>query len=811
MKPFLWIALFLCAWPATSQETADLVGKRGGQASQQSSSAENHFLLGENQKALEAYGKARELFLAIGDELGQGHTWEGEADVLLRLGDEHEALDAYRHARELFRAAGDQLGQGDTWRGEAKALDQLGEKKEALEACERAQLLFRAARKLLLPTREQLRLGHTWYGEAEILYQLSEKKERASPSQALYGYREARRLYLAASNKLGEGNTWRGEGDALLRRGEYKRALDAYSKARQLFIVVGDQEGQGNTWLGEAQVKMAMRLPGGVSNLIGAIKAAATAITNYQSAGVVSKQTSALLIKAEAEKAEAQEEAKMAQSMATRIPVGGHFWVSISYVRKPPVSTAQEAILLEGIWRGTGTTDVDRTRREDSIRWAYDFLVTLRARQRGKAAEALRLAEEARSRVLLDLLAAPADPGGVTSAADQTEERRQLETEISKIEKQLRGSPTLDQRVKLRVQKLQLELKWNEAGKKSLPQEPPLNAAAIQNLARETGPLLVYYVAESEVWGFLIRPETAEIYTRSITISRPELKNKISTFVHDLSNPLEERRAEAQALILRSLLIDPFIDHLPKSGPLVLVPHGPLHELPFEALRDDKGKRLFEHWQISFAPSVSVLAFARHHHAASLPNDSFVGFSSGRGLNLPAEEIDKISQLFQFTYHPTVANFQEYKDHAPQARQLLLSTHGKYGKGSRSETYLEIEPIPGVHDGRLTAAEIANIPLKAELVTLAACETSYGPALLSDERLNVTRSFLIAGAAAVLASRWSLPEDEATSRFLADFYSAYSQKGLRKDEALAEARHLSRERNDRAAVWAAWVLIGDAR
>ncbi len=40
-----------------------------------------------------------------------------------------------------------------------------------------------------------------------------------------------------------------------------------------------------------------------------------------------------------------------------------------------------------------------------------------------------------------------------------------------------------------------------------------------------------------------------------------------------------------------------------------------------------------------------------------------------------------------------------------------------------------------------------------ELVVLAACDTAVGDTRLSDERLDLSRSFLIAGAAAVLATR----------------------------------------------------------
>ncbi len=739
MRSLLWGVLLLCAWPAVSQEAAGLVDERG-RASQQLSVAENHFLRGEDRRALESYRKARELFLA----------------------------------------AGDQLGQGDTWRGEAKVLLRLGEKKEALEACETARQLFRAARERFLATRDQLRLGHTWYGEAEILYQLGEKD-----TQALYGYGRARQLYVAAGSKLEQGNAWRGEADVLSRLRKNQEAVYSYGKAQQLFRSAGDSEGEGDTWLGEALAWIAMsrhpvtQLYDSAVNLRKAIKAAAAAVTQYQHAGIVPKQISALLIQAKAETAEEELRARMSQAISnmqrgTATPMGTA-WVSLIFegTRKSAARSLEEAIRRHGLWRGTGTTDSDRTAREEIIREAYDFLVTLRARQKGQGAEALRLAEEARSRVLLDLLAAPPPF------------RYQPELELSVTQEEV------------------------------FPQEPPLDVAAIQSLTRETGPLLVYYTTESEAWGFLILPETAEISVRSIAISESELKAEIYGLNKGLANSVYERDAVTHAYRLWYFLIHPFLKQLPKIGPLVLVPHGPLHELPFEALRDAEGKRLFERWQISITPSVSALALARSRHAAPLSGDSFLGISSGRGLDLPEVEVAKIFGFFG-TGKITVANYQNYRESVSQARHLLISTRGVYTKGSRTGTFLEIEPTPEVHDSRLTAAEIATIPLRAELVTLAACDTSYGEPLMSDERLDLTRSFLIAGAAAVLASRWKVPEDEATSQFLADFYQAYRQggpqgTGLRKDEALTEARRRSRERHDSAQVWAGWVLIGDPR
>jgi CHAT domain-containing protein len=88
-----------------------------------------------------------------------------------------------------------------------------------------------------------------------------------------------------------------------------------------------------------------------------------------------------------------------------------------------------------------------------------------------------------------------------------------------------------------------------------------------------------------------------------------------------------------------------------------------------------------------------------------------------------------------------------------------------------------------------TLSEIAQNPLRAELVTLAACATARRQAMLSNERIDLT---------------------------LGEFYQTLRQGGpagtpLPKNEALTEARRRSRQRGADTELWAAWVLIGDAR
>jgi CHAT domain-containing protein/tetratricopeptide (TPR) repeat protein len=791
-----------------------------------------------------------------GAERSEAWLQSSLAEVYVRLGDETKALAAYQAARDLLLAAGDRLGQGEAWNGEAEVLLGLGEMRRAKDAYDEAQTLLRAERQRILAGAarpgsslaawQRLRVGDAWYGEALILFRLGET------TRVNYACGEARHRFRAAGDQLGEAKTWHLEAGAYLRHGEHRRAAEAYRQARELFMAVGDHAGAGNTWLGEAVAWQSMPLHPGVPEDRGDARgAAAAAADEYRIAGLVPSQVSALLL-----------EGSLDSYRRKSDPVFKAIASALGFAH--PCAAEIEAIRLHPQELGTLITDRLRTEREEKISAAYDCLVPQRAGEKGHVVEALQLAEEARSRVLLDLLAAPPDRGESGSAADLVAERQRLQAESWRLEALLRESPPLDRQVRLLDRRLHLDqdLEWNHyrrlaAQNESFAREQPLDAPAMEHLAAETGPILVYYVAAAKVWGFLILPRTAEIRVRSIAIPRYELGRRIRAFSRDLANPLFERRtaprdedrrtaaprswreqrqqlsdlyhalfsptherpAEIEARDLWDLLIAPFADLLPASGRLVLVPHGALHELPFEALRDARGKWLFERWDVSTTPSVSALAIARRGHATSLAGDSFLGLSSGRGLTLPVAEVAEVASLFgtgTTAFQPTAATYSNYQDRAAQGRHLLIATRGVHRQGSRSETYLEIEPTPELHDSRLTAAEIATIPLHAELVTLAACDTSHGRALLSDERLDLTRSFLIAHAAAVLATRWKVPEDAVTGRFLADFYRAYRRggpegTGLRKDEALTEARRRSLGRGDPAQVWAAWVLVGDAR
>lgn len=758
------------------------VGDRKGQGNTLLGEAKVLFQLGENEKALEAHRSARKIFEEIGDRRGQGNTLRNEANILFELGDNEKALEAYKRARKLFEQVRDRLGQGNTFLGEAFVLLRFGEDERALNT-------FRSARKLYEQTGSQLMQGNALAGEASALYRLGDNEK------ALDTYRSARKIYEQIGNREGQVYTFCGEADVLIRLGKNEKALDAYRSARKL--EVEEPQSLGNTLLGEARIQSRLGRERDAKSL------ASQAVVAYRKSGSVGSERDAWLVTAEVEHSSGNLE--------------------------PAVSAAREAVRLHAVWRSKRISERQRAEEDESISAAYDILVPVLLSQ-AQTEQALATAEEARSHALLDLLTAGFNYGKRGTAIDLRAERQRLVSELAQVEAESRQAADAGRLADLQIHRNQIdhELDWNQyqtlaAEQDALLTAQPLDAAGIRAVARETGPILLYYVTDKELIGFLVPSDGTDVFAARIDVSRSRLAEVVQQYIHDEANPFYADRAAQQSRELWDLLLAPFAARLPAGGPLVIVPHGPLHELPFETLLDPAGTPLFERWAVSFAPSVSTLARARKRHQEPQPKDSFLVFSSGRGLDLLEAEAGEVARLFgndKAAFQPTEASFENYERLVPDARHLLISTAGTWAPRDPRKTYLEILSTRDVHDSRLSVAEIATIPLNAELVALEACDTARGETRQTDERLDLTRAFLTAGAASVLATRWKVPDEPATTRFLLDFYRAYRQgggdlkgrgQGLRKDQALTEARRRSRERGDPAQVWAAWVLVGDAR
>src|SRR5262249_14163102 len=114
--------------------------------------------------------------------------------------------------------------------------------------------------------------------------------------------------------------------------------------------------------------------------------------------------------------------------------------------------------------------------------------------------------------------------------------------------------------------------------------------------------------------------------------------------------------------------------------------------------------------------------------------------------------------------------------------------------------------------GILSLGDVYNLKLPAELVVLSACQTALGKDVKGEGLIGVTRGFMYAGAARVMASLWKA-DDEATAELMKLLYEGMlGKQQLRPVEALRRAQiAMWRSRSSWSApyYWAAFTLQGE--
>ena len=115
-------------------------------------------------------------------------------------------------------------------------------------------------------------------------------------------------------------------------------------------------------------------------------------------------------------------------------------------------------------------------------------------------------------------------------------------------------------------------------------------------------------------------------------------------------------------------------------------------------------------------------------------------------------------------------------------------------------------------NGFIQLTDIYRLNMPVELVVLSACQTALGKDIRGEGLVGLTRGFMYAGAARVVASLWKV-DDAATAALMAQFYKEMFQNGKRPAEALRAAQiYISQQPRWRSPYfWSAFVLQGEWR
>ena len=156
-----------------------------------------------------------------------------------------------------------------------------------------------------------------------------------------------------------------------------------------------------------------------------------------------------------------------------------------------------------------------------------------------------------------------------------------------------------------------LEIQTKNPELASLVSVNPLTLTEIQKLLEPGVGLLAFYVGPDEIFCWLIKPESAELFR---TPMGPEtLGQSILTYRHIIQN-LEP--FDVQSKELYTWLISPVIPKLEDIRVLGIVPHGFLHYLSFAILYDGDAF-LAERFPLFYLPSASVFRYTLNRRTKS--------------------------------------------------------------------------------------------------------------------------------------------------------------------------------------------------
>src|SRR6185295_13013523 len=110
---------------------------------------------------------------------------------------------------------------------------------------------------------------------------------------------------------------------------------------------------------------------------------------------------------------------------------------------------------------------------------------------------------------------------------------------------------------------------------------------------------------------------------------------------------------------------------------LIVVPHGPLHYLPFHALYDEDSFLIEQH-EVSYLPNASTLRYCRAAQPSGAASVVF-GHSCGGRLRYALTEARAIGGILDGqTFLEEQATLIRFHELAGSARILHLATHGDF-------------------------------------------------------------------------------------------------------------------------------------
>ena len=447
---------------------------------------------------------------------------------------------------------------------------------------------------------------------------------------------------------------------------------------------------------------------------------------------------------------------------------------------------------------------------------AFQNLIALLVRldeedpEKGYIAEAFNYLERGKARAFLDSL----EVTGIDIASG-------IDFKLANQEKEIMREIT-DRYNKLLVPELKQEERQKLTAEIRAFEE---NLEALKAEVRSTSPAYANLKYPEVITYDQVRKELADAQTAffAYSVGKDEsfcftvTRNRIHAFSLPGRATIQQQVAEYRKVIsdrdnqdfrlgqtLYKELIEPGLADIGSIRRIIIVPDDILHLLPFETLVVRSGnpfRWLIEDYEIAYTPSLSSLRYLEKrkssgpkpaHDLLALgdpyygPNEESPqsanpeGFFSGdpvsfERLHYASQEVQSSAALFKPGREIVFLRREASEENVKSANLLdykiiHFATHGLIDdqRPGRSAIILALDEEP-TEDGLLQMREIFNLKMRAELVTLSACQTGLGQSIRGEGIEGLSRAFFYAGASSVLMSLWAV-NDEATSQLMERFY-----------------------------------------
>jgi CHAT domain-containing protein len=442
----------------------------------------------------------------------------------------------------------------------------------------------------------------------------------------------------------------------------------------------------------------------------------------------------------------------------------------------------------------------------------------------GKYDDALDIAERARARLLLELMAERDLHVGRLSREDEVRQRlrerfaargdasdssaRKIDDEIGALTRELDAI-----QIAARASDVQAGVRYPK---------PSSSRDLRLGLLGQSEALLVFFWGERDVYGWWVTRD-------DVRAARLGSVDSVGAMIDFMRSALARSDGSPDwrpsSIHIYKRLVAPLSPS--KASEVFVVPDGPIATIPIETLMSSSGS---EPWgadtRFVYGPSASVLLalsksrahprWEREVLAVGNPSGRLSGGNTPgpRGGNetdalppLPRAEAEArtVAQLLggDVLIGPDATLGRWLTLNPSRYRYLHFATHTLLNDKHPDRTSLVLA------NSQLDLAGIRRLTLSSELVTLSACETGLGQRVRGEGMIGLPHAFLSAGARSVVVSLWKV-EDNATADYMTDFYTRLRAGDTPGQAMLAVRRSRIRATGARAqpSSWAPFILVG---